>query len=53
MLFGVCFQLVLEAELQDPLEGFQSVPDLKREIQVLQDRIVELEKKLSELRKGE
>jgi hypothetical protein len=37
--------------VRQAIEGFQSAPELKREIQTLQERIVELEKRLGEMQK--
>jgi peptidoglycan hydrolase CwlO-like protein len=45
------FQKRVDDRVRSALEGFQSVPELKREIQTLQERIAELEKRLAELRK--
>ncbi len=45
------FQKRVDDRVRQTLEGIQSAPELKREIQVLQERIVELEKRLGELQK--
>jgi polyhydroxyalkanoate synthesis repressor PhaR len=45
------FQKRVDDRVRSALEGFQNVPELRREIQVLQDRIVELEKRLAEIQK--
>lgn len=43
------FQKRVDDRVRTAIEGFQNVPELKKEIQTLQERIVELEKRLQEL----